>query len=336
MAGATFAIGLVPGYASIGIAAPLILVLLRSVQGLSAGGELATAASYVAEEAPPRSRGVRTSLVNLGTMAGTLGGSLAVALLRLLVDTEGITAWAWRIPFLISLPLGIVALIIRFRMEESVQFEKIQQRDGIQKAPVWQVLRSHPRGVLNITFLNLSSFAGYYLVFTYLGSYFETQGVMTAAAAAWSTTGALVLAGVSLPFWARLSDRFGRRPVMIWANVGFVILAYPMFLLMGQSIGFAILGQVVLGQLEAIYMSTLLAAYAEMFPASVRVSGFGLGYNFSSILAGGSAAYIATWLIGTTGIAQSPAFFLIVAALLSLAFALFSMKETAGKPLPLE
>jgi MHS family proline/betaine transporter-like MFS transporter len=335
MAAASFLIGLIPSFATIGIAAPILLVLMRSIQGLSAGGELASAASYVAEEANPKKRGFLTSFVNLGTVIGTLGGSLSVALLRLALTPEQVIDFGWRIPFLVSLPLGILALIIRRRMEESVAFEKIEEKGAVRRAPVWNVLRTHPRGVLNITFLNLASFAGYYLAFTYIGSYFETQKILSAGGAAWATTGTLILAGITLPFWGKLSDRFGRRPVLIGANIAFIVLAYPLFLMMSQGPTAAIIALAILGQIESLYMSVLLAAYSELFPVGVRVSGFALGYNFSSILAGGTAAYIATWLISVTGNPQSPAIFLIVAAALSLLFALF-MKETANRPLPVE
>jgi MHS family proline/betaine transporter-like MFS transporter len=332
MAGASFAIGVVPGYGSIGIAATILLVLMRSVQGLSAGGELGTAASYLAEESPMRHRGYRTSFVNIGTLAGTVLGSLFVAVIKASLTGEQIIAWGWRIPFLLSLPLGVVALVIRRRMEESTQFEAIQERDEIKRAPLRSLITSHPRSLLSVTLLALTANASYWVVFTYLGSYFETQKVMSATASAWATTGTLVLAALALPLWARVSDRVGRRPVMIGTNALFVVLSYPAFVLMSHSTVLAIVTQLVLGQVTSLYLASILATFAEMFPAGVRVSGFAFGYN----IAAGTAPYVATWLIAATGNPYSPAFFLMAATALALVGAVFTMKETANKPLPLD
>jgi MHS family proline/betaine transporter-like MFS transporter len=336
MAGASFAIGVVPGYGSIGIAATILLVLMRSIQGLSAGGELGTAASYLAEESPIPQRGYRTSFVNIGTLAGTVLGSLFVAIIKACLTSEQITAWGWRIPFLLSLPLGVIALVIRRRMEESSQFETIREKHGVVRAPLRSLVTAHPRALLSVTLLALTSNASYWVVFTYLGSYFDTQKVMSAAGSAWATTGTLVLAALALPLWARVSDRIGRRPVMIGTNALFVVLSYPAFVLMSHSTVMAIVTQLVMGQLTSLYLASILATFAEMFPAGVRVSGFAFGYNIAAVLAGGTAPYVATWLIEVTGNRYSPAFFLMVATALALVGAVFTMKETANKPLPLD
>jgi MFS transporter, MHS family, proline/betaine transporter len=336
MAGASFAIGVVPGYGSIGIAATILLVLMRSVQGLSAGGELGTASSYLAEESPVHRRGYRTSLVNIGTLAGTVLGSLFVAILKACLNSEQIIAWGWRIPFLLSLPLGVVALAIRRRMEESSQFETIRERQEVVRAPLRSMITGYPRSLVSVALLALTANASYWVVFTYLGSYFETQKLMGADESAWATTGTLVLAGLTLPLWARVSDRLGRRPVMIGTNALFVVLSYPAFVLMSHSTVMAIATQLVMGQLTSLYLASILATFAEMFPAGVRVSGFAFGYNIAAVLAGGTAPYIATWLIDVTGNRYSPAFFLIVATALALLGAIFTMKETANKPLPLD
>jgi MHS family proline/betaine transporter-like MFS transporter len=336
MAGASFAIGVVPGYGSIGIAATILLVLMRSVQGLSAGGELGTASSYLAEESPMRHRGYRTSFVNIGTLAGTVLGSLFVAVVKACLTSEQIIAWGWRIPFLLSLPLGVAALVIRRRMEESSQFTAIRERAEIKRAPLRSMITAHPRGLVSVTLLALTANASYWVVFTYLGSYFETQKMMSAAGSAWATTGTLVLAALALPLWARVSDRVGRRPVMIGTNALFVVLSYPAFVLMSHSTVLAIVTQLVMGQITSLYLASILATFAEMFPAGVRVSGFAFGYNIAAVLAGGTAPYIATWLIAATGNRYAPAFFLMTATTLALIGAVFAMKETANKPLPLD
>ncbi|WP_414447014.1 MFS transporter [Burkholderia sp. 22PA0099] len=333
MAFASTAIGLLPSYASIGVAAPVLLFVLRCVQGLSAGGELGSAASYVAEVAPDSQRGRMTSTMNLGTMIGTMLGSACVAVLHITLSHEALLAWGWRLPFLISLPLGVITLMLRSRMEESRQFERLEQSGAVSKVPAFDALRSSPRGVLIVCGLSLVSFMSYYLTFTYMSTYFQRQGVMSSTAAAWSTTVTLVLAMLVIPFWGRMSDRVGRRPLLIAVCLADLLLAYPAFLVMSYSTAFAVVAQILLGQLEALYMSVILSTYCEQFPARVRASGFNLGYNLASILAGGTAPYLATALIAETGNAKAPAWMLIVAAAVSLCAALW-LKETANRPLP--
>jgi len=333
MAFASTLIGLLPAYASIGIAAPVLLFVLRCVQGLSAGGELGSAGSYVAEVAPDGRRGFLTSTTQVGTLVGTMLGSLCVGLMHLGLSNEQILSWGWRIPFLISLPLGIAALIVRSKMEESKQFEQVEEQGAVAKIPALSALVSHPRAVFSVFGLTLVSFASYYLVFTYMSTYFERQGIMPPGLAAWSTTLTLLLAAVAIPVWGKITDRIGRRPILIGVCVANLLLAWPLFIFMQTSVGAAFFSQIVLGQIEAAYLGVILAAYCEMFPARVRSSGFSLGYNFSAILAGGSAPYLATWLIAATGASHAPAWILMAMAFLSLLVAL-TVRETANRPMP--
>jgi MFS transporter, MHS family, proline/betaine transporter len=333
MAFSSTAIGMLPDYRAIGVAAPLLLLVLRCVQGLSAGGELGGAAAFVAEAAPDRSRGYHTSTTQIGTLGGTLLGSLVVAVLRLGFTPEQMTDFGWRIAFLVSLPLGVVGLVVRTRIEESEQFTRLETAEQVAKVPAMAAVRSHPRGVWTVCGLSLVSFASYYLVFTYMATYFSQQGIMSETSAMWATSLTLLLASAAIPCWGRACDRWGRRPVLIGVCVVDLVLAYPMFLLMGSgSATWAVLAQVFLGQVEAAYLAVILATYTELFPARVRSSGFGLGYNIASIVAGGSAPYVATWLIDTTSNGFAPAWMLIVTAAVSLGTAL-TVRETAGLPL---
>lgn len=333
MAFASAVIGLIPSYAVIGLAAPALLFLMRLLQGLSAGGELGGAAAYVTEAAPDSRRGFLTSTTQVGTLIGTMLGSLSVALLRMMLTDAELLSWGWRIPFLVSLPLGIAALVVRRRMEESKQFEQVEESGAVARIPALAALRSHPRGVFTVFGLSLVSFAAYYLVFSYMSTYFERQGIMQPGMAAWSTTLTLALAAIAIPFWGKVTDRVGRRPVLIGVCVSNLILAYPLFLIMGNSPGAAMFSQIILGQIEAAYLGVILATFCELFPARVRASGFGLGYNFAAIVAGGSAPYIATWLIASTNQPNAPAWILVVTAIISLGTAL-SVKETANRPIP--
>ncbi|SFV25054.1 MFS transporter [Micrococcus terreus] len=335
MAATSSLIGFLPVFQDVGLLAPVLLVLLRAVQGIAAGGEMASAATYASEASTVRRRGFDVSFVNLGLIIGTALGAVVVGLLYAGLAEEQMLSWGWRVPFWLSIPMGLAALLIRRHMEESAEFERAQQLQAqVTRSPIWGALREQPRQVFMVTAMNLGSFAAFYIVFTYLSTYFQTQGIMTASQASWSSVAALAVAGASVPLWGRLSDRIGRRPVFIGASVALVVLAYPLFLMMKQGLFFAVAGQLVLGIFEAAYLGVLLAAYTELFAPSLRVSGVALGYNFSSILAGGPAPYVSAWLIQATGIAEAPAFFVMVAAGLSLLATLALYEETAGRPLP--
>jgi MHS family proline/betaine transporter-like MFS transporter len=335
MVSASVLIGFIPDYEALGVAAPVLLVLLRCVQAFSAGGELGTAASYVAEQSPMRRRGYLTGLVNIGTISGTLLASFTVALTRGLVPDVDFASWGWRIPFLVSLPLGIFATVIRLRMDESIAFEEIAREHEIKRTPALGVVTARPLSVLTVIALGLTSNASYWTVFTYMSTFLQTQHVLDAKTAAWTTTSTLILAAITMPFWSKLSDWLGRKVVMATANALFVITAYPLFMMATRSAALGITAQLLLGQITACYLANLLATLVETLPASMRVSGVALGYNIASILAGGAAGYVATWLVIHTGNPASPAFFLMTTT--GIAFiASVLMKETANRPLPLD
>jgi MHS family proline/betaine transporter-like MFS transporter len=332
MALASTLIGCVPSYAEVGMAAPLLLLCLRCVQGLSAGGEIGGAAAYVIEVAPDRARGYLTGLVSTGVMAGTLLGALSSAFVHTVFDAQALGTWAWRLPFLISLPLGVVTLVLRSRMEESRAFTRIEESGAVERMPVLTILRDNLRGLLIVCGLSGGGLMLFYLTIAYMPTYLQREHVMSGTAAAWSTTLTLFGGMLAIPVWARLSDRLGRRPVYLIASFGTALAAYPAFLVIPWSVTTAAIAQIALGQIEAIWLSVAFATYCEQFPTRVRSSGVSLGYNVGSIIAAGPAPYLATWLIPAIGRIHAPALMLIVFALISAAAALCA-RETAGQPL---
>ncbi|MFM0176494.1 MFS transporter [Paraburkholderia sediminicola] len=335
MISATVMIGVLPTYSHIGVLAPVLLCLLRCVQGLAAGGEMGGAAAYVAEVSPDDRRGGLTSTTQIGCLFGTMGGAIAVAVLHSMTTPEQLLSWGWRIPFLISIPLGIVTLAVRNRMEETHEFVSLERQGKVEKAPTLSVIRNYPRGVFSIACIGMGSMSAYYLTFTYLVTYFQRESIMSAQMAGWSSTLSMLIASASIYFWGSLSDRIGRRPVLIGATLCYITLTYPLFHLMSLSPVTAVVSQVVLGLVEAAYLSVVMATYCELFPPSVRTSGINLGFNIAAIVAGGSSPYIATWLITNTGSATSPAWIMIAGSTVSL-FVALSLKETAGKPMRTE
>lgn len=334
MAATSALIGLLPTHAAVGLLAPILLVTLRAVQGIAAGGEMASAATYTAENSSDRTRAFDTSFVNLGLVTGTALGAVVTGFLYAGLTKDQMLEWGWRVPFLLSIPIGIIAVILRRHMEESEEFEKLGKVGAQTKSPIMRALTEAPRQVLTVTGLNLGSFAAFYIVFTYMTTYFQTQGIMTAPQASWSSVASLLLAGLALPFWGRLADRFGRRPILLFATASLTLLAFPLFLLMKQGFMYAVAGQLTFGVLEAAYLGVYLSAYTELFKPALRVSGIALGYNISSIVAGGPAPYVSQWLIGRTGIPEAPAFFMMLMTGISLLVVLFVYRETLGAGLP--
>lgn len=337
MATSSFLIGLLPSYATAGVWATVMLVALRGVQGLSAGGEIGGASTYVAEWSPSGRRAFWCSTINVGNLLGVLSASLLVAVLYATLTTDQMETWGWRIPFLLSLPLGLIGLYIRRRLEESPEFEDLKDRSRIpverQKSPIATALRRDRAGIARAAGVVMGAFAGYYTVYVYGGTFLQRHGGLTAVEAAWCTSAALVLAAVSLLGWGALSDRIGRKPMLLGGSAAMALLAYPAFILMGTgNIGLAFLSQAALGLCVAAVMATVLAASTELFGTRTRFSGFALGNNMGGLLTGATAPYIATWLISSTGDPRSPGLFLVVAAVVSLITAT-TMTETAHRPL---
>ncbi|MCI2424373.1 MFS transporter [Saccharopolyspora sp. K220] len=336
MAVSSSLIGLLPGYATAGVAATVALVLLRALQGLSAGGEIGGAATYVAEWSPDGRRGLLCSSTQLGNLLGVLFGSVLIAVLNVTMTSDAMQAWGWRIPFLISLPLGLIGLYVRRRLDETPEFERLRQQSAVpvkQRSPVLTAILHNWRGVARVGGFSVGSFAAYYVVYVYGSTFLEQEAGLSATAASWCSTGTLALAAATVMLWGGLSDRVGRKPVLLGAFLAMALFAYPSFALMSSGstvLGFA--GLALLGLCEAAVMGTILSTYTELFGTRSRFTGFSLGYNLGSILTGGTAPYIATWLIGTTGDARAPGIFLVVAALVSVGTAL-TLRETAQRPL---
>ncbi|WP_165974919.1 MFS transporter [Nonomuraea deserti] len=337
MALSSFLVGVLPGYASAGVWATLLLVLLRGVQGLSAGGEIGGAATYVAEWSPHRRRGFMCANVQVGNLLGVLTGSVLVALLYATLDDGQMESWGWRIPFLLSLPMGLIGLYIRRRLEESPEFEALREDSTTavkhESSPVATALRRDWASIVRVAGFAVGGFAGYYIVYVYGATFLHRQGGLTSSQAAWCTSGSLVLAAATVLGWGALSDRVGRRPILLGGFAAMAVLAYPAFLLMDTgNVTLAFLGQATLGLCEAAVMGPMMATYTELFRTSTRFSGFGIGYNIGSILTGGTAPYISTWLIDSTGDPRSPGLFLMTAAAISVITAL-RLPETAHSPL---
>ncbi|BBX01339.1 MFS transporter [Mycolicibacterium moriokaense] len=333
MSGSTFVIGLVPSYDSIGVAAPLLLLFLRCVQGFSAGGEYGSGACYLAEFAPDKHRGFVVSFLVWSVVVGFLLGSLTVTGLETLLSTSAMESYGWRIPFLIAGVLGVVGLYIRLRLGDTPEFETLRDEGEVASSPLREALTTSWRPILQIAGLVVIHNVGFYVVFTYLPTYFTKTLEFTKTNAFVSITIASIVAIILIPPLGALSDRIGRKPLLIAGAVGFAVFAYPLFMLLNAgSLATAISAHAGLAAIEAVFVSASLAAGAELFTTRVRSSGYSIGYNVSVALFGGTAPYVATWLVDRTGNVTAPAYYVIAAAIITLA-TVMTMRETAAQPL---
>lgn len=333
MALSTFAVGLLPTYSSVGVFAPLLLVVARLAQGLSGGGEWGGAAAYLVEYAPPGKRGFIGSWQQVSVGAGFLLGSLTAAVLNTSLSSEDMIAWGWRIPFILGIVVGAVGGYLRWRLDETPKFTEVEQHGEVVKSPLKAAFTTYRKPTLLAFGITLHNTVAYYAVLIYLTTWLTNIVKMPRSTALWIGTSCLVVFVALVPVMGALSDRVGRRPLFIVSCVGYIVLAYPMFLLAssGTILG-ALIAQLVLVVLLAVYAGPGPAVYCELFPTKVRYTALSVGYNIPVAIFGGFAPFIATWLIASTGSILAPAYYVIAASAVTL-ITMIWVKETAFTPL---
>lgn len=332
MAGATFCVGLIPSYASIGLWAPALLILLRMVQGFSTGGEYGGAATFMAEYAPDDRRGFFGSFLEFGTLAGFSLGALLMLGFSLLLGEAVMGDWGWRIPFLIAGPMGLIGLYLRSRMEDTPIFREAEHAAGRDRrgAPGLRgLVRDHWRPLLVVGGLVVALNVVNYTLLSYMPTYLQRRiGLGHDEALIVPIVGMLSMMCI-LPFAGRLSDRVGRRPLWRWSLIGLFVLVTPIYMLMATGFAGAVIGFALLGLLYVPQLATISATFPALFPTHVRFAGFAIAYNVSTSIFGGTAPLIGSWLIGTTGDELMPAYYMMGACLVGM-IALRFMPETAG------
>jgi MFS transporter, MHS family, proline/betaine transporter len=323
VASATTLIGVLPTAASVGIWAPILLVLMRLLQGLAAGGEYSTAMIYAAEFTPQHRRGAMTSRVQLGSVLSLLLAAGVVLLLSAVLTPEAMAAWGWRIPFLLALPLGLFGIYIRTRLEESPEFRAMAAAGELPSSPAKEAFARH-RGLIVLIF-GVAAFQqiGYYVAFTFAQSYIIQLG-FTQGQATLATLISIAVAVLLVAVGGPLSDRVGRWRMLLGTSVGMLVLAYPMFvgISSARSMPLLVLMTVALGVLPALYAAVAPATYVEVLPAAVRGTVFAVGFALAAALLGGPALYISQLLVEATGDIRAPAYFVMFGAALSIVAAL--------------
>ncbi|QHG85752.1 glycine betaine/L-proline transporter ProP [Xanthomonas sp. NCPPB 1638] len=338
MALGTFSIGLIPSYASIGLWAPALLLIARLLQGFSTGGEYGGAATFIAEYATDRHRGLMGSWLEFGTLGGYIAGAATVTALHMRLTPAQMLDWGWRVPFLIAGPLGLLGLYMRMKLEETPAFraytKQSEQRER-QTAGLglMTLLRLHWPQLLKCVGLVLVFNVTDYMLLTYMPSYLSvTMGYAQSKGLLLIILVMLVMMPLNI-VGGLFSDRLGRRPMIIGACVALFVLAIPCLLLIGSGHdGLIFAGLMLLGLALVCFTSSMPSTLPALFYTPVRYSALSIAFNVSVSLFGGTTLLVTAWLVERTGDALVPAYYLMGAAVIGLVTMLF-VRETAGLPL---
>ncbi|MEV0846684.1 MFS transporter [Streptomyces sp. NPDC049954] len=338
MAVGTFAIGLIPSYAAIGIWSPALLLFFRVVQGFSTGGEYGGAATFIAEYAPDRRRGFFGSFLEFGTLAGYVAAASMVTVLSTVLSDGAMLGWGWRVPFLVAGPLGLVGLYLRMKLEDTPAYQELerQQDQAAGERPKFsfaRLFREHWRALLLCLVLVAAYDITDYALLSYLPTYLTEQlDYGTTAGLVALVVVMIVLMCLVHPV-GRLSDRIGRKPVLTAGMLGFLVLSLPAFLLLKMGGHLAIYaGLLLLGLCLLMFLASMSAALPALFPTEVRNSALAIAFNVAGSLFGGTTPLVMAGLISVSGNDLMPAFYLMAAAAVGLV-AVALTKETARRPL---
>ena len=339
MSASTFAIGLIPSYATIGVFAPLLLLLAKIIQGLSVGGEYAGAVVFVSEYSPDRKRGFMASWLDFGSIAGFLVGALVVSTISLVIGQDAMGNWGWRIPFFISLPLGLIGLYLRKSLDESPTYEaqnnnsaEEEEQEKVETTSVGTIIKENLNGIVISCLLVVAVNSTYYMLLTYMPNFLSVNlgysydhGVLIII---------VVMAFMLLvqPLVGFLSDKIGRKPFLFIGSVGQFFLAIPAFYMVMHHNVFMIAGGIaILAVLLCCFIGVMASILPALFPTDVRFRTLAICFNIAVLIAGLTPP-IAAWLVETLQSLYMPAYYLMVVAVFGF-IAAVKMPETANRPL---
>lgn len=327
MAGPTFLIGVMPDASVLGIWAAVAIVLMRMLQGLSVGGECTTSVTYLVEQAPPDRRGLYASWINFGCIGGILLGSAVGAVVHTFWEGE-VQDWAWRLPFLAGLSVGVLGLVLRRGLPDSAASSELREH-----SPVAQAFRHEWRSMLRVCGIWMMNSVGFYMMFLYITTYLQREVGLSAAVALDINTISMIVMLITIPVAGYVSDIVGRRIFMVTVPFLMLVLAYPLIWLMHHADPTFILpAQIVFALMLGTYGPVVSAVMAELFPRAVRCSGMSIAYNLTLGLIGGTTPMVATYMIERTHNDLSIAYYLMAAAAISFVMALRT-PETGRGPL---
>lgn len=324
MAIPTALMGCLPTYAQVGLAAPIALILLRTLQGFAIGGEFTGTMVFLVEHAPQTKRGLWGSFASFSAVLGVIIGSLLVASLNSLLPPDAMPNWGWRIPFMLSVFGSLVGAYMRSRLVDPELYLEVKERCGSESTPLRKLLEDYKSNIGLIILLDFLTAIGFFIVAIFLATYFRSHLKVPTHIALSINTFSMCLFALFTLIGGELSDRVGRKLTLALPCVGFIILSYPLFLMLqtehSYTLGFV---QAIFAILMGLFFGTIPATLTEIMPTSVRCSGLSIGHNMSMAIFGGGAPFIATHLIEITGNLASPAYLLIAASFLSLCSLIF-------------
>lgn len=312
-------IAFAPVYATIGIAAPMLIVVGRLLQGFATGGEFSSSTSFLIEVSPPDRRGFYGSLQMAGQATSILLGTLVGIAVTSVFSTEQLHAWAWRLPFLAGLLIGPIGFYIRKHLSETADFEAVEKESGAI-ALLGDLFKKHPKKILAAFGTTISATIYFYVILIYMPTYGKTELGLTLSQSFGAQAIGLILLVVLTPVSGFVSDKIGRRPLLWISNSLFLVLAYPLFRYLVDAHS-----QLALGVVQSLFCFILAGVFgvlstvlAEQFPTNVRSTGLALPYNLAVMIFGGFAPMIVTWLIGFLGTPIAPAYYLMFGAIVGL------------------
>ncbi len=314
-------IGLLPGTATIGAAAPFLLVLLRVLQGIAVGGEWGGSVLLSMEWGDQRRRGLMGSWPQLGVAAGLFVGTLVFTIVNTVAGEEAFLAGAWRIPFLLSLVLVAIGLFIRLQILETPMFASVVKENRVAKTPVLTVIKEHPKEIVLSALLRMSEQMPFYVVTTFVLAYLidDNHGYSKN----FVLVGTLIASAIELalvPTFGHLSDVVGRKKIYMTAAAIMGVWGFVYFAMLDSGVAWLAFLAVCLGLVpHAMHYGPQAALIAESFPTSLRYGGSGLGYQLASLVAGGPAAFVATFLIHEFGTGYAISVYILVSAVITLA-----------------
>jgi MFS transporter, MHS family, proline/betaine transporter len=326
-------IAFAPTYAAIGVGAPLLIVLARLIQGFSAGGEFASATAFLTESAPAQSRGYYGSWQMVGQGLAVLIGAILGTVLTRTLTPDALNSWGWRIPFLFGLIIGPLGLYIRRSLDETSAFLRASQGPAARE-DAGSLLASHVKEMVACLGMVVTGTISFYVILIYIPTFARTQLHIPLDQAFLAQSIGLACEVVLIPICGVLSDRIGRKPVMMAALVLNLVVTYPLFAWVSAnpSFGTLLTMQIILCSLFGVFNGPISTALAEQFPTRVRSTALAISYNIAVMLFGGFAQFFVTWLIAATGTPIAPAYYLMFGAAIGLVAAFF-LKERASDEL---
>jgi MHS family proline/betaine transporter-like MFS transporter len=320
------------------VLAPVLLLVARLVQGFSTGGEYGGAATFIAEFSTDRRRGFAGSFLEFGTLVGYILGAGTVAWLTATLSQQALLSWGWRVPFFIAGPLGLLGLYIRLKLEETPAFKKEarsrEENERLRpKQTFLQLLKQQGKPLMQCVGLVLIFNVTDYMALSYLPSYLSATLRFDESRSLFIVLVVMVLMMPMTLFAGHLSDKIGRRPVMLFGCLGLLLLAVPALLLIRMGTMLSVFGgMLMLGVLLSTFTGVMPSSLPALFPTRIRYGALAIGFNVSVSLFGGTTPLVAAWLVDRTGDLMMPAYYLMGASVIGIVSVL-ALKETARRPL---